>query len=413
MYRIETIINKFKHRSFYHFVGVLFALWIALPSWLFLSGSASNNVTCEKNRNYIAHISSKTGKPADAKVTIARGKQEILGKEGIDIQSGDSINPTSKTNAAICCSQSGFKQLFPGVTSGVDYECNLAKGSGGLRETEFVFRHGGTDLTIPFVISPRFTYIIANKDPLIFRWNSLGSKISYKVRLYENSCEILAWEKPSEISQEMLVYSKNEEPLEPGSKYFLHVEASDKRNSWTDSGNYLGFEVLSESRSSQILKRKEEIDLLSDPIEKKLRLEQLYSSEGLFMDAINSLKEIESASLSAEISAAVYERLGRLYARTGLNKLAEDPYIKAIDWLNKINDPYHLAITQANLAGVQVILGKQLESDKLQETAIQALKKQGYEKKANELKYIIEKLKKDQLSSPSPCPKPQTPSNQL
>jgi hypothetical protein len=175
------------------------------------------------------------------------------------------------------------------------------------------------DPTIPYVISPRNTAVLTLQPTL--RWNPVEGATSYQVRVRGPGVN---WTKTVDCSE--VVYS-GESSLKPGVRYWVIVTADTGASS--ESEPPVGFTVLSEEEVQHVTADMTQIQqqLLSTP-SKTLALAYLYRSNNLNAEAIALL---EDAVETGEQMAAIYHLLGNLYQQIGLERLATERYLTALE----------------------------------------------------------------------------------
>lgn len=230
-----------------------------------------------------------------------------------------------------------------------------------LRILNIEFKHqiGGSDPSIPYIISPRHTLLL-NEVPTL-RWNKVPDANSYVVRIMKGS--EIHWQE--EVSGTEVVYP-GVPPLEPEVDYLLTVETDNGKSSLDGGEAQLGFKLLNEEATQAV--REAAVKIASDLADeaKVMILAQRYSYFNLRVDAI---KILEALVERGSQTAAVYQLLGKVYAASGLNLLAEELYVKAIALASDSQDLEVLMEAQAELAGVKIMFGKENEQEQLSNQA--------------------------------------------
>ncbi|MEQ9369418.1 MAG: tetratricopeptide repeat protein [Coleofasciculus chthonoplastes F3-SA18-01] len=323
---------------------------------------------------------------AQGEVTLLRGDAETSIKPGEVLQPGDILIPSSIVR--ISCPNGAKPILLANVLSGVSNACRLAN-KPDERLTVIRYRLGGSNPEIPYILSPRMTYLL-NERPT-FHWNEVPGATGYTVKVL-GPAGFVKWEKEKITSTE-LKYPNDAPSLTQGVQYLLTVITEYGRSSREDdgSGGSLGFEILPENKRKEVLNKVVAINNSNWTDENKaLALAEVYSAEDLITDAIKELRQIEGAK-----TPFVYSRLGKLYAESGLNLLAEDYYSKAIERFDPIEHSYNLAEAQAGLAGVKLILGKQEEAKQLGTQAKAGYEVLGESESAKDLENALTELRKE------------------
>jgi tetratricopeptide (TPR) repeat protein len=171
--------------------------------------------------------------------------------------------------------------------------------------------------TIPYLISPRQTYIL-NGNPTL-RWNSIPGAMRYQVEVSGNG---EPW--TVEVRETQVEYAG--EPLQPGYRYQVTVTADNGTS--TQSENDVGFTILGGEEAQGV--RTELARLERPPLTEETAFEwvDVYSPHGLYADAIEVLEEqIRNGNQTLD----VYGALGDLHRWVGLNALAVEWYEKALE----------------------------------------------------------------------------------
>ncbi len=187
----------------------------------------------------------------------------------------------------------------------------------------YTTKRSGIDQSIPYVISPRNTFLDTRQPRL--RWNKVKDATNYTVKIVTDSKII--W---SKTVKEAEFNSCDDLPLEPGVDYSLIVESDNGRSSEMDSDQSLFlFGLLDEETNVEISKELARIKNLELAEDKKIRsLIDVYTTYGLNTKAIEILEEeISKASFESPL---LYQELGNLYQCVGFYDLAEDKYRQAL-----------------------------------------------------------------------------------
>ena len=302
---------------------------------------------------------------------VKRDKQWETLKKGEQVKSNDRVQLEKGTRAWILCNrQKNRKELDPG-TSGIAEYC----GDGTVTRPSLVYRRGGNNSAIPFVISPRFT-LLQTKTPT-FRWNQVAGANTYTVRLMNSRGEV--WKQPRTTTETYLPYPYPEEnPLDEGVRYWLVVEANNSISSNKEWCPYpFGFEVPPDQSNNLEAQLNDITNSSLSSEEKSLYRAEVYKDRKLFSDAIRILE-----TLGDNGSAMIFLELGELYAKIGLLKFAEDRYSTSIqkakfDLIKSSRDMYTaaqnqriLAKAQGGLALTKLLLDDQKVAEGLREQAV-------------------------------------------
>ena len=208
---------------------------------------------------------------------------------------------------------------------------------------------GGSDPTIPYIISPRRGRVLEAQP--ILRWNPVPGAARYTVQLVGGG---LNWE--TEVSSPEVRYS-GLASLRAGVAYRVIVETDTSRSSQEDGVEApLTFRLLYKEDIESVQADIAELVEKGLPEDTQaLTIATIYSREDLFTAAIDTL---EDRVASGTNSLEVYQDLGDLYRYVGLNLLAEERYEKAIEIASSNNYIEELANAQAYLAEVKVMLNQ-------------------------------------------------------
>lgn len=217
---------------------------------------------------------------------------------------------------------------------------------------------------IPYAILPRATAIFS-KQPIL-RWNAPIGADRFTLTVRGRG---LNWTIPVEgvdVCQDQtceFVYPGTPE-LQPGTSYRFVIETNNGRSSAEETTPRLGFELLEETKASEVNQGIESIEAqnLSDPLE-TLALANVYTFYNLISDAILILEDVPQSDKTVE----VHRQLGDLYRQIGLTLEAEVQYLEAIAIAT--DHPFELAAAQAGLGEVSYSLGRRDEAVQLLQTA--------------------------------------------
>ncbi|MGC9528464.1 MAG: tetratricopeptide repeat protein [Limnospira sp.] len=206
---------------------------------------------------------------------------------------------------------------------------------------------GGIDPSIPYVTTPRRTFI-SNSQPII-RWNPVAGASRYTVQVLGDDVN---WE--TEVSGTQVQYPGTP-ALTPGVEYRVIVEADNGASSQLDVGAETAtFERLYpedleivETDIAQIREQEfpEETEALS--------IADIYIREDLLAAAIDTLEPFVASGTE---TLEVYQVLGDIYRYVGLNLLAEERYERSIEIATAIEDIQGLADARSGLAEVKAML---------------------------------------------------------
>ena len=226
---------------------------------------------------------------------------------------------------------------------------------------------------IPYLLSPRQTSLLNNQP--ILRWNKVEGVDNYRVRVIGPQVN---WK--TETSETEILYPE-EQPLQPGSYYWLIVE-TDQGISSLDEGVF-GFTVLDEEKVTEISIEKDKLpqQKLSGESE-VLALAHFYRSQELNADAIELLeREVSDGSQSV----AVYQLLGDIYQQVGLNRLARKSYLTGEELAQAAADLDSQATMQWGLVITNEIIGNKDEALQWIKQGLESYQVLGDESKVDQL----------------------------
>lgn len=238
--------------------------------------------------------------------------------------------------------------------------------AGGKRTGRII---GGNDASLPYVISPRNSWIRQpgpNQSPYTIRWHSIEGVNRYTVRLWRWTFER---DRPDLAIWETTVEYANQTPfpdlvLEPGPYYSIEVVTDTGISSNSDDGYYeSGFQLLFEEDYGELRSRLQDITptIATDSGSENLSEEAVLARAGVFFleemyaDALATLQPLAESSSASDL---VYTALGDTYSQSGLTQLAINAYQQALTLAIANGDDLSEATTRVNLANVYATLGR-------------------------------------------------------
>ena len=219
---------------------------------------------------------------------------------------------------------------------------------------------GGTNPNIPYVISPRNTWLM--DDQFTVRWRPVPGASRYTVRLFRwsdqrDAPERLLWERT--VSQTQVEYT-GVPPLEAGWYYSVEVEADNGASSHADQGAAKsGFQLLFPEDLELLQANLNDFNPMLSEEGRALFLAGLYLREDVLAEAIAVLEPFVEAGTE---NLLIYQTLGDLYSYVGLNALALQHYDQAQTLAISSHDVVAEALAKLGLAEVNLTLGNGREA---------------------------------------------------
>jgi hypothetical protein len=290
-------------------------------------------------------------------ITEVNGKVSVEKKQwkksqpaliGLTLNSDDKLDLPANASVEVFCSNGQtwiFKSGKHTVSSGCPSGNSVIRLPNSNNDT---LRPVGTTeealSRLPYLITPRQTYILTNRPRL--RWNTVPGVTKYTVKI-----DGVNWEMKTSDSE--IVYP-GEFPLEEGRRYRITVEAGDSSSSLSD--RVVGFNLLDKQTKKLILDAVQSVQRQSSSSEaKELVLAYLYRGYGLYSDAIERLEGLVSQG-SQKVLA--YQLLGDSYLEIGLPQLAKKPYEQALE-LSTMDNLSTQARIQEGLGKTYRLLGNE------------------------------------------------------
>jgi hypothetical protein len=292
------------------------------------------------------------------KVRIQREKRTdwIPVRPATDLYQGDQILPDRGVKVYVRCPDWSKPVLVrTGVPSGMGSIC-LSWVNRDYKGSQTVGILGGINPDIPYLITPRHSLLLS-RTPLI-RWHQVSGVAEYTIEV--TGATGLMWR--TKTKETHLVYAGK--PLAAGVSYSIIIRTNTGKSSQEDNYNSeqkatnLEFRILGKSEADAVKLQAAKIVLGSVNNEvDALTLASFYNNYtlpqfetySLISDAIAIL---ESLVQKGKQSVLIYRTLGDLYWQTGLVRLAETNYLKAIDLVQGLEDMEDWTLSQYNLGQV-------------------------------------------------------------
>ncbi|MBF2029384.1 MAG: hypothetical protein IGS48_21930 [Oscillatoriales cyanobacterium C42_A2020_001] len=295
----------------------------------------------------------------EGRVRIQREKRSdwTPARPGMTLNQGDQILPDRGVRTRVRCPDLSQSVLVKaGVPSGIRSICiqwasRIDRGDG----QPDVAILGGSDATIPYLISPRHTLLLS-RTPTI-HWNAVTGASEYTVKV--TSSAGVAWQTQTQANQ--IVYAGK--PLQPGVAYAVTIQTNTGKSSQSDRARdqpqpaaNLEFRILRPADAALIQVEAAKIARTTPTTEADvLDLARLYSGfilpTPVAPDYNLTETNVQSYTLTGEAIAVLqtflqtgkaspilHRTLADLYWQTGLVHLAKMHYLQAIDRVRGLED---------------------------------------------------------------------------
>ncbi|GGA27005.1 hypothetical protein CYANOKiyG1_43170 [Okeania sp. KiyG1] len=289
----------------------------------------------------------------NVQVKKAQWKDFYQAESGITLSGEDKIKLGSNASVTVYCSdrnkwtveQPGTYLVSEGCPEGEAVIRSCPDCNNDTRRPPGIKEEGLQQL--PYVISPRNTNVF--NDSLTIRWNEVSGATQYKVQVGD-------WE--GETRETQIVYDGE---LEPGEFYAVEIVADNGVASTDeDDGQNSWFIVLEEEEAETL--REKVAAIAQDELTQEqegLILAYFYRGNELNAEAIQVL---EGLVKSGSQTATVYQLLGDIYQRVGLNLMAKEVYQQGLALTVEEEKSEVKAMMQWGLGEVEYVLGNRDEA---------------------------------------------------
>lgn len=314
----------------------------------------------------------------EGRVRIQREKRSdwTLARPGMILNQGDRIHPDRGVRTRVRCPDLNQSVLVKaGVPSGIRSICiqwatRIDRGD-GQPDVEIL---GGSDVTIPYLISPRHTLLLSNTPTI--HWNAVPGASAYKVEV--TSSAGVMWQTQTQANQ--IVYAGK--PLQPGVAYTITIQTNTGKSSQSDRApdrsqpaTNLEFRILRPADAAPIQAEAAKITRTAPTTEADaLDLARLYSSFTLPATVASAYKltetSVQSYNLTGEAIAVLkpflqrgkgspllHRTLADLYWQTGLIRPAQMHYQTAIAQVQGLEDLEDWTLAHHSLGKVYAAIG--------------------------------------------------------
>lgn len=255
---------------------------------------------------------------------------------------------------------------------------------------------GGNNPALPYVISPRNTWINPQNLPSTIHWHAVEGTHQYRIRIWQwtyerDALDFPIWETVATNNTDAVPFP--DLTLEPGIYYSIEVITDAGISSHQGAGCYhAGFQLIFEEDYPVLSRRLAQVnDGVTDPDAVRLAEAGVYFLDEMYADALEILRPLVNSSLATEL---VYTALGDVYSQTGLNNLAIETYEQALAFVDISSDSGLLseAIVQVSLADAYATSGDFLTAGLLLGRAVNTYQQLGNEVEVDNLNNRIEAL---------------------
>jgi hypothetical protein len=307
---------------------------------------------------------------------------------GTAVKRGDLLRLENSSKATVVCADLTVHLVSNGP-SGVPCDSN--------KKPVLIYRgerinttRGYESSRFPLVISPRKTLLLNSRPTL--RWTPVVDADTYEVRVRGRNVK---WR--TEVhSKTEIVYPDDAPALVAGSTYIVEVIANG-RSSKKEGVPGLGFKRLKPDEAKAVGEAVQKIRALGlADAPTQLLIAKLYANWDantdwdLNAEAIELLKELSNTLKEP----AVRRELGDLYLKIGLNRLAEERYLHALELSAKAGDIEGQALVYNALGLTYEAIGNKKVSAQQYQSAIELYdKKLGHKQKVEQIQARLAKLK--------------------
>ena len=297
---------------------------------------------------------------------------------GSPVRNGDLFKLDDGSQAKVACSDLTLVSMTPGVSGA---PCKVERPVLMYKGSQVSATRAVPSSDYPTTVTPRKTKLL-NSRPVL-RWTEVPGTAAYKVAVRGPNLEWTA-----ETPKTELVYPDDAPALSPGVTYKLSVDAGD-RNSDQEGTPGLGFMVLGADEAQGVRDAESRIRALGlEDAPTRLLIASLYANQDLAAEAVQQLEELPEG----EKGPAVQRLLGDLYLKTGLNFLAEEHYLKALEASKQADDLEGQAASHWVLGQLYELTGSSVDAVKHMQEAVVIYEKLGDSATVKQIKERLAQL---------------------
>lgn len=285
-------------------------------------------------------------------------------RAGTALYQGDELLPDQGTRVLVVCPDLSKRPVSAGVRSGLKRICPKwevllpkAPPAPGVL--------GGINANLPYVIAPRHTLLLSHLPTL--SWNQVAGATQYTVRILATN---FSQEFPTKTAQLKVLGT-----LREAVPYTFTVRTNTGKSSQDEQTTNLDFRILRTTEASVVRSQADKIRqqtlsqqttalLLADLYSHYLLPESAISAYGLTTQTFktynltaDAIAALESVLQQGEKTPIIYRTLGDLYWQSGLARLAESQYLKAIALAKSPADLEEKTLAEFGLGEVNAATG--------------------------------------------------------
>ncbi len=240
---------------------------------------------------------------------------------GVLLNTLDKLRLSKNASAKVMCNNLFVWEIDSQGEFPVSKGCPSTKTPVFRKNTSTDDTRAANNSNIPYLISPRNSAILKEKPTL--RWNSVSGATSYRLQIFSVGQEF-NWTK--KVNEPTVVYS-GDKTMPPGI-YKVNITANNGASTKgkDDSVTFIVSDKKDISKVNGYVEKLQKMSLSNTS--KTLALAHLYRSYDFNAKAIELLEKLVK---DGNQTTAVHQLLGSIYQQIGLNELAKERYLKAME----------------------------------------------------------------------------------